>query len=260
MILSSRALAALVCLSLAGAGQAQESSHQRLSVGSEAKNQIEAGLDATWRPSSLDLSTDLSASVEYTWNRSFSLGLAMPVSGEYKSAERKGERSKWRWGDPRASLSRLWHGAASRAQCSLGYSYPLPHEEPGFHELRPSASVALIRDPVMLSAGTDLVLRFPAEASGYLVWPPLSGGLSLSAWELLNDRVSYRVSLSPSLSFKALRVGLDDELEPRWSLSVAVSVSWDERAWGLRTGWCGDVAASSAYGMLDAGASYRKEW
>lgn len=244
---------------LSAGASAQEAGHQRLSVESEARNRVEAALGLSWRPEASDLSAELEASLEYTWKRSLSLSLALPLCGAY-DGDAQTERWRTRWGDPSVALSCLWRGESLRAQASIGYAYPLEREDArGFHAFSPSLSLSTVRDPVVLSLGLDLRLCLPRAEGGYLLWPPLSASLSLSAWELLNDRVSYRLSFSPGLSFGTERLGLGGRSEPSWSLGLGVSVSWDERAWGLQSGWGGSLGSGGG-GALSLRGSCRKEW
>lgn len=249
----------IVSLVAAGGAFAQTSAHQRLSVESEAPHQIEACLGASWRAALDDMSAVLDASLEYTWRRRLSLGVALPAEAELSG----GNAESWSlsWGDPSVTAGYLWRLDTFRVQASLGYVYPLEREvRRGYHAFSPSLSLAAVRDPVILTIGLDARLCLPQEEDGYLLWPPFSGSLSFSVWELLNDRVSYRLSLSPGLSLGVSRVGLDEPLAPRWSLAFAVAFSWDDRNWGLQAGWHGPVDSSAAGGSLDFRGSYRKEW
>jgi hypothetical protein len=249
-----------VSVAMAEGASAQTSDHQRLSVKTEARHQIEACFGALWRAASADMSAAFDASVEYTWLRRWSLCLTMPAEAEFTGGE-KAEKWEFRWGDPSASGAYLWRGESFRLQASLGYAYPLEREEKrGYHAFSPSLSLATVRDPVILSVSLDARLCLPREEGGYLLWPPFAGSLSFSAWELLNDRVSYRLSLSPGLSLGVSRVGLGEAPVPRWSLGLAVTFCWDDRNWGLQTGWDGSVDSSAEGGSLSLRGSWRKEW
>jgi hypothetical protein len=245
-----------------GEGFAQPAEHQRVGVETEARHAIELGLSWAWSLQGYGWIGDAEAHLEYSWQKAFGLCLSLPFSGEFSAAGR-GDPWSWRWGDPCVSASRLWRGEGLRVLAGIGYIYPLGAPgRLGFHAISPSLSLALVRDPVILALGLDARLCLPRKAQGYLLWPPFSGDLSLSAWELLNDRVSYRISITPGLSLGVLRLGLDESIVPRWSLGLALSFSWNERSCGLGAGWSGsaDSGAGAPSLSMDLQGDYRREW
>jgi hypothetical protein len=244
----------------------QTSGHQRISVETESRHRLEAAADCYWRASGANWSVDFDASLEYAWKKKLSFCISMPFSGEgaeSESTEKTAEPASWSVGDPSVSASYLWRGDRRRIQAGISYAYPLESKRTrGFHAITPSLSLSVVRDPVILTIGLDARFCLPRESEGYLLWPPFSGGLSLSAWELLNDRISYRISMSPGVSLGTLRLGVGDAIVPRWSLGLAISLSWDEKNWGFQAG-CGESSHSdqgSAQTALNLGGSYRKEW
>jgi hypothetical protein len=239
---------------------AQVSEHERLSVDGDLENRVEAALACSWDASALDWSLGTELAIEYERKGRASLRLSIPVQGSYEGS-RALRSALWELEDPVVSAAYLWRGERLRTQAGLGYSFPMPRRQgPGFHAILPSFSLGMIRDPTILTLGLDLRLCLPRSVDGYLLWPPLSAGLCLSSWELLNDRIGYRVSLLPGFSLGSRRVGLGDPLIPRWSLGLALSLSWNERRWGLRAGWRGAADPSTNRGSLELEASYRKEW
>jgi hypothetical protein len=259
----TRGLAILVSLAMAAsasAAQGQASGHQRIGVEAESRHRVEAGLYGAWRALGADCSDEIVASLEYSWKKSLIARLSMKGMAEYSGSREPG-RWSWEWGDPGATLSYLWRGDELRVQAGLGYSYPLDRRAGGgFQAFEPSLSLALVRDPVVLTAGLDARLCLPRERGGYLAWPPFSGGLRLSYWELLNDRISYRITFSPGLSLGIRRIGLDAWAPPSWSLGMEISLSWDERGWGIQAGWAGPATPGDEGGSLSLGGCCRKEW
>jgi hypothetical protein len=241
-----------LCLVLAAASSfAQEAGHQRVRVETEARHRLEASLACSWSPAGKDWSADCEASVEYVRDRALGLGLAMPWTLSSPGPSR--------WGDPGASISYHWEAGRFRAQAGLRYGFPLARrKDAGFHRFAPSLSLALARDPVILTLGASFATCLPREVDGRLLWPAFSGSLSLSCWELLNDRVSYRIGVSPGLDLGTIRLGRGGPIVPSWRVGLSLTLSWDERAWGLQAGWSG--RGESAAGSADARATVRGEW
>jgi hypothetical protein len=238
----------------------QSSEHQRVAVESESINGIELALDGAWIAEGLGWSANAAACMEYTFKKALSLRFAMPASA-VKTADEGPESWSWRWEDPSASLSWLWRGEGHRFQAALSYFYPLDYQGRGdFHAWAASLSLARVRDPVILTATLDGRLSLPRASEGYFLWPPFTGSLELSALELLNDRVSYRVAISPGLDLGILRLGLDDTIVAHWSLALSLSVSWETRSWGFRAGWSGTAASGATAGAMNIHGAYRKEW
>jgi hypothetical protein len=236
-------------ISLAGAG-GELAEHQRIAVEIDRPNRLEAGFGCAWLVSAQGFVAECEASLEYAWRKALSVGLILPWTIS---------RSTFLLGDPGATLAYLWRREALRLQAGLGYSYPIHMGgERGFHRFSPSLSLSVVRDPVILGWGADFASSLPREEGGYLVWPAFFGSLSFSFWELLNDRISYRVAVSPGLSLGELRIGAGERPIPAWSLEISLAVSWDERRWGLRGGWSG--ASPSGSGAFDLRALYRQEW
>jgi hypothetical protein len=244
------------------AGASAGAEHQRVGVEAETRGRVEAGLACSWRPLSSGFSSLVSGSVEYSWRDMVAVAVCLPILFDRDESV---YREPWTssWGDPVASLSYLWRGEARRVSAALAYSFPA-YGEPrrGFHSLTPSLGLALVRDPVILSIGLEAKLCLPGERAGYLLWRPVSYGLDLSAWELLNDRVSCQVSISPSLSFGTLRLGSGDRALPAWSLALSLTLAWDERNWGLSAGWGRSTGSGggSSDGELRLRGALRKEW
>jgi hypothetical protein len=103
--------------------------------------------------------------------------------------------------------------------------------------------------------GASFATCAPRAEGGSLLWPAFSGNLSLSCWELLNDRISYRVGISPGLDLGIIRLGRRGPVIPNWRVGLSLTLSWDERAWGIQAGWSGTPAA----GSLDARGTIRVE-
>jgi hypothetical protein len=240
----------------------QASDHERLGVESEPQHRIEGTLGASWRADGRDWSSAMDASIEYGWKQILGFCLSMPAELVYSAGLDAGAWS-WRLGDPSLSASRLWRGKRLKLRAELGYAYPLPRKEQReAHVFSPSLSLAGIRDPVVISMGIDGRISLPRKEGGYLVWAPFSGGLCLSAWELLNDRVGYRISISPGVSLGARRIGFGDRINPLWSLGLSLTLSWDEKAWGIQSGWNGSAESSGdgLSGAMSLRGGLRKEW
>jgi hypothetical protein len=228
----------------------QASSHQRIGVETEARHRLEASLAWAWSPVGHDWSADCEASMEYAWDRTLSIGLALPWS--LSSPE------PFRLRDPAVSISYLWRPGRFRAQAGLRYGFPLERrKDSGFHRFTPSLSLALARDPVILTLGASFATCLPREEGGCLLWPAFAGNLSLSCWELLNDRFSYRVCISPGLDLGTIRLGRRSPILPTWRVGLSLTLSWDERSWGIQAGWSGSGA--SAAGSVDARGTVRVE-
>ncbi len=232
--------------------------HQRVNVETESRHGIELDLDCSWIASTAGFSADVNASVEYTRGKSLGLRLSMPVEGEY-SGEKKSDRLDFRMGDPSVSASYLWRGPGLRVHTGLEYGFPIIRKsDGGFHRFSPSLSLAIVRDPVILSWGVNISGCLPREEGGYLLWPPFSGSLSFGYWELLNDRISMRACVSPGCTLGVVKIGTGGRVVPRWSLGLAVAVAWNERNWGLEGSW--SYGAPAGIGAVDIKGSVRKEW
>lgn len=251
-------LLALASIAWGGRAQSQEADHQRLSVQRDSRHGVEGSLALSWSAADRDWAADWEVSLEYGWRKALAFSLAMPWSIS-KSAKDEAARAAFRWGDPGAAVSYLWRDERYRMLAGLDYSYPLERRAGmGFHRLSPSLSLGIVRDPVVLTLGASLASGLPRQEGGYLLWPALSGNATLSYWELLNDRISFRVAVSPGFSLGLLRLGMADPPIPRWRLGLSMTVAWDERAWGVQAGWSG--AAPTGPGTVDARGSLRGEW
>jgi hypothetical protein len=226
----------------------QASGHQRIGVETEARHRLEASLACAWKPEGQDWSAECEASLDYAVDRILGVGLALPWSLSSPGV--------FRLGDPAASISYFWRPGRWRAQAGLRYAFPLERRKAaGFHRFTSTLSLALARDPVILALGASFATCVPREEGGSLLWPAFSGSLSLSCWELLNDRISYRVGISPGLDLGIIRLGRRDPVIPNWRVGLSLTLSWDERAWGIQAGWSGNPAADS----LDARGTVRVE-
>ena len=255
--MNARCLAIAALSAMASCLFGQSSEHQRIGIEAIERHRIEGAIECAWRAEGPGWTVVPTASLEYSWAQKLSLEVSLPAELIYSG--KAGNYWKRRWGDPCASVSYLWRGDRLRTQAELSYSYPLERrEKSGAQKFSPTLSLALVRDPVILSIGLDGSFCLPREEGGYRVWAPFSGGLSLTYWELLNDRISYRVSLSPGISIGEKRLGLRDPLSLRSSIGLGVTVSWDERAWGVQGGWGG--TAGSGSGAMSIRGSLRKEW
>jgi hypothetical protein len=240
-----------------GAPSAQGSPHERVGVERAARDCIEAGVGLSWLADGSDCSLSLDPTIEYSRDRSLSLSLDLPMELAFDGS---GPRPKWNGaiGDAGAAVAYLWRREGYRAQAGLRYGYAFERREGGAHSLAPSVGFALVRDPVVLSLTADLSACLPREEGGYLVWPAVSGGIGISLWELLNDRIGLRFRASPGFTFRNLRVGFPGAPIPSWRLGLGLALSWDERSWGLEAGWSGDARSGS--GAFDARTRVRGEW
>lgn len=252
--MKTAALALGLLLALPAMGQ--EAAHLRLAVERVVRHRIEAGLALDWKPKGSGCDSDLEASFAYTRKERWSFGLFMPATCDFSGGAREGARA-WSWGEPRVSASYLGRGDALRLSAGAGYSYPLPREgECRFHAFTATLRMAAIRDPVVLSLGLDARFNLPREYEGRLVSLPPFSSLELSAWELLNDKIGYRVSISPGLSFGERNIGLDERPEPRWFLALGLALTWENRDHGFELGWVRSMEALDMRLRYD----YRKEW
>jgi len=253
-------LSLALALAVAREAQGQVSGHQRLGVERPARHRLEAGFGFSWTAADRAWNGDCEATLEYTRDSSLSISLSMPIAVTC-SGDPDRERWAFRQGDPSASISYLWRGEGFRIRAGLGYACSLERRaERGYHRFSPSVSLAVVRDPAILAWSASLATCLPREDGGYLRWPALSGGFGLSFLELLNDRISYRVGMEPSFSTGILRLGLGDSAMLHWSLGLSLTVSWDERSWGVQAGWSGKAGPSAEAGSVDAHGSLRKEW
>lgn len=265
-VLPGRAAArtAALLLALLGApwAEAQSSSHQRVGVEAESTHCIDAGLEGEWSVDGTDWASAIEASLEYEWRKTAGIGACLQILTE-SAAVRGAWLGSWRLGDPRVEASCLWRAEGLRTQASLHYYFPLDQNgNKSYHSLEAGWSCGVVRDPLILAVSINARLYLPREDGGYLLWPPFSGSLEFSSWELVNDKVSCRFSISPSLSLGTLRLGVDKAAEPHWALALAFCVAWNEKLWGLRAGWSGPAysSGSAAMGTMDFQGDIRKEW
>jgi hypothetical protein len=239
----------------------QSMQHQRVAVETEARNSVELGAGCGWQPQAAGWALDADAYLEYSFRNTLAFCLDMPIEGAFKSEERPRFWS-WSWGDPSATLSWLWRGQGLRLQAALGYVQPLDFRgNRGFRYLTSKLSLGLVRDPAILAVGLEGKVGLPRAMRGHLLWRPFSGAVSLSAWELLNDRISYCVSVSPGLSLGTRRLGLGERMVPAWTLGLAFTVSWNTRHWGASAGWSGSAqSAGTSMAALNLRGTAREEW
>jgi hypothetical protein len=253
------AVAALGLVALAAVrAPAQSSARERIGFEEPRPNSIEASMAVSLSAAGRGWTAAPGFSLEYSRDRAFSFALSMPAAVEYAGSSSKDPWS-FSWGDPAAQLSYLWHLGNSRLLASLGYAYPLEREHGRGHALSPMLSWSALRDPVVIGLSLDGRISSPRTDGGYRLWRPFSGGIGLSYWELLNDRVSFHLRLSPRLDFGEMRLGSRDMPRPLCSIALSAGFAWDDRAWGLRAGWDG-TAGSSASGDLSLAGALRKEW
>jgi len=218
-------LAVLAALSLACVSPttAQVSEHQRIGV--ERKTDWELGFELGGAMTgdayaAVDyLSVDGYASVEVLLARTWTASLYAPVSSRLAVGDGVRRAAAAGLGD--LELSAGWAGrrADSRLSAALrvtaptgewnGYAATVGVLTPGSGRWSVGAtlSAAMLLDPVALGASFAYDVGLPRAERFAMTWRPGDMSLSLSATEVLNDRVGYTVKAAQSASLPELDGG-----------------------------------------------------